>query len=110
MIKNAFPLTPLTRLRHGHDEGAPEGVCNVRVAGREDGLDELTGCSRSTIVRLAAGVGITIGRYCTWLGISPELDATLRAWCRAPRSKADLGQVWGVRHHRQEPPYEWLRA
>ncbi|MGG3810117.1 ParB N-terminal domain-containing protein [Methylorubrum rhodesianum] len=36
-----FPLTPLNRLRHGHDEGAPEGVCNVRISGREDGLDEL---------------------------------------------------------------------
>ena len=41
MIKNSFPLTPLNRLRHGHDEGAPEGVCNVRISGREDGLDEL---------------------------------------------------------------------
>jgi ParB family chromosome partitioning protein len=41
MIKNSFPLTPLSRLRHGHDEGAPAGVCNVRVSGREEGLDEL---------------------------------------------------------------------
>ncbi|MFC6790646.1 ParB/RepB/Spo0J family partition protein [Methylobacterium komagatae] len=41
LIKNSFPLTPLSRLRHGHDEGAPAGVCNVRIAGRENGLDEL---------------------------------------------------------------------
>ncbi|KAB1071155.1 ParB/RepB/Spo0J family partition protein [Methylobacterium planeticum] len=41
MIKNSFPLTPLNRLRHGPDEGAPAGVCNVRISGREDGLDEL---------------------------------------------------------------------
>ncbi len=41
MIKNSFPLTPLTRLRHGHDEGAPAGVCNVRITGREDGIEEL---------------------------------------------------------------------
>ncbi|MGU3282456.1 ParB/RepB/Spo0J family partition protein [Methylobacterium mesophilicum] len=41
MIKNSFPLTPLAKIRHGHDEGAPAGVCNVRVSGREDGLDEL---------------------------------------------------------------------
>ncbi len=41
MIKNSFPLTPLSRLRHGHDEGAPAGVCNVRISGREEGLDEL---------------------------------------------------------------------
>ncbi|KQP62138.1 ParB/RepB/Spo0J family partition protein [Methylobacterium sp. Leaf112] len=41
LVKNSFPLTPLNKLRHGHDEGAPAGVCNVRVSGREDGLDEL---------------------------------------------------------------------
>ncbi|MGU3665624.1 ParB/RepB/Spo0J family partition protein [Methylobacterium sp. A49B] len=41
LTKNSFPLTPLNRLRHGHDEGAPAGVCNVRIAGREDGLAEL---------------------------------------------------------------------
>lgn len=41
LIKNVFPLTPLSRLRHGHDEGAPAGVCNVRISGREDGIAEL---------------------------------------------------------------------
>jgi len=75
-----------------------------------DTLARALGCSRSTIVRLAASVGIPIGRYCTWQELTPELDAALRAWCRAPRSKADLGQVQGVCHHRQEPPYKWIRA
>jgi len=32
---------PLNVLVHGHDASAPEGVVNVRLAGREDGIDQL---------------------------------------------------------------------
>ncbi|MGN8096428.1 ParB/RepB/Spo0J family partition protein [Methylobacterium sp. 22177] len=37
MIKNL----PLNVLLHGHDASAPEGVVNVRLAGREDGIYQL---------------------------------------------------------------------
>lgn len=37
-----------------------------------DTLDDALGCSRSTIVRLAAGAGISIGRYWTWLAVAPD--------------------------------------
>jgi hypothetical protein len=66
-------------------------------------------CSRLTIVRIAAGAGTRIGQHCTWMEITPELDAALRAWCRAPKSKVDPRDVHGARHHRQEPPWDWHR-
>ncbi|KQT93374.1 hypothetical protein ASG60_08390 [Methylobacterium sp. Leaf469] len=52
----------LDLLRHGHDASAPEGVANVRVAGRLDGLDELAasiaslGLLQPLIVVMAAGL------------------------------------------------------
>ncbi|MET3863941.1 hypothetical protein ABIC20_001250 [Methylobacterium radiotolerans] len=36
-----FKTLPLHILMHGHDTSAPEGVVNVRLAGREDGIDQL---------------------------------------------------------------------
>lgn len=58
-MKNSISLD---LLRHGHEPGAPEGVCNVRVAGRLDGLDELCasiaslGLLQPLIVVMAAGL------------------------------------------------------
>ena len=53
---------PLNVLRHGHDADAPEGVVNVRVANRLDGIDELAasigalGLLQPLIVVIAAGL------------------------------------------------------
>ncbi len=72
-----------------------------------DRLARALACSRSTIVRIARGVGIPIGQHCSWMEVTPELDAALREWARAPRSKVDPRDVHGARHHRQEPPWNW---
>ena len=40
-LKPSVTLVPLSMLRHGHDPAAPAGVVNVRVVGRDAGLDEL---------------------------------------------------------------------
>lgn len=63
-------------------------------------------CSRSTIARLAKGVGQPFGRWCTWLQVTAELDAALREWCRAPRSKIDPDTIHAPRLHREEI-YRW---
>lgn len=72
-----------------------------------EALARALSCSRSTIVRIAAGAGVQIGRYTDDVELTPELDVALRAWCRKPRSKVDPWQVRGARHHRQEPPWDW---
>lgn len=74
-----------------------------------DGLARILGCSRSTIVRIAGKAGIPISRYCTWMEMTPELDAALRAWCLAPRSKVDPWNVRGRKLSREETPFEWSR-
>ncbi len=65
-------------------------------------------CSRSTISRIAKGVGQPFGRYCSWLKVTLELDAALGEWCRFPRSKIDPRDVYAPRLSRAEPPWEWL--
>jgi hypothetical protein len=70
-------------------------------------LARALGCSRSTISRIAARVGQPFGRFCTWLEVTPELDASLREWCRAPRLKVDPRDVHAPRLNRSEPPWEW---
>lgn len=53
---------PLSELRHGHDASAPQGVCNVRISGRLDGIEELAasigalGLLQPLIVVIAAGL------------------------------------------------------
>ena len=74
-----------------------------------DQLARALACSRSTIVRIAAGAGIRIGRYCSWMEVTPELDGALRAWCRKPQSKVDPWGIRGAKSHRQEPPWDWPR-
>lgn len=77
MIKNVFPLTPLSKLRHGHDEGAPAGVCNVRVSGREDGLDELA-ASIASVGLLSPLVVVRSGRLSYVADGNRRLAALLR--------------------------------
>lgn len=59
--------------------------------------------------RFAGKAGIPIGRYCTWMEMTPELDAALRVWCLAPRSKVDPWNVRGRKLSREETPFEWSR-
>ncbi|MGU3665622.1 HIRAN domain-containing protein [Methylobacterium sp. A49B] len=100
------------RLRQAVDVllGVPFDPELPAVGGRctPEALARALACSRSTVVRIAGGVGNPIGRYTHDIEMTPELDAALRTWCRAPRSKVDHWQVRGTMHHRQEPPWDWI--
>ncbi|MFF9551158.1 HIRAN domain-containing protein [Methylobacterium fujisawaense] len=58
-----------------------------------DHVARLLACSRSTVARLAKRAGIVVGRYTWQVPLTPEFDAEIRAWCRAPRSRLDPGSV-----------------
>lgn len=100
------------RLRQAVDVllGVPFDPELPAVGGRctPEALARALACSRSTVVRIAGGVGIPIGRYTHDVELTPELDAALRAWCQTPRSKVDPRDVYGARLGRQEPPWDWI--
>lgn len=58
-----------------------------------DDVAAMLACSRSTVARLAKRAGIVVGRYTWRVPLTPEFDAEIRAWCRAPRSKLDPARV-----------------
>jgi hypothetical protein len=60
-------------------------------SGRTDVADiaRVLRCSESTVVRIAAQVGIKIGRFDYAVAVTPDLEAALQAWARKPRRKPE---------------------
>ncbi|WP_331326967.1 hypothetical protein [Methylobacterium fujisawaense] len=60
-----------------------------------DDLADVLKCSRSTVVRIAASVGISIGRWDYTVEVTPAFREALLEWDRKPKRGAKLPKLKG---------------